>query len=39
MGLLFIYNVKRSSYSPRCGANSYKAGNDDIFSLFHAETD
>ena len=29
---------KRSDYSPR-GANSYKAGNDDVFSLFHAETD
>ena len=26
-------------YSPRSGANSYKAGNDDVFSLFHAETD
>ena len=29
----------RSDYSPRSGANSYKAGNDDVFSLFHAETD
>ena len=28
----------RSDYSPRSGANSYKAGNDDVFSLFHAET-
>ena len=29
-----------SDYSPRSGANSYKfAGNDDVFSLFHAETD
>ena len=30
---------KRSDYSPRSGANSYKAGNDDVFSLIHAETD
>ena len=29
----------RSDYSPRSRANSYKAGNDDVFSLFHAETD
>ena len=28
-----------SDYSPRSRANSYKAGNDDVFSLFHAETD
>ena len=28
-----------SDYSPGSGANSYKAGNDDVFSLFHAETD
>ena len=28
-----------TSYLPRRGANSYKAGNDDVFSLFHAETD
>ena len=31
--------ILRSDYSPRSGANSYKAGNDDVFSLFHAETD
>ena len=30
---------KESDYSPRSGANFYKAGNDDVFSLFHAETD
>ena len=29
----------RSDYSPHSGVNSYKAGNDDVFSLFHAETD
>ena len=31
--------ILRSDYSPRSRANSYKAGNDDVFSLFHAETD
>ena len=31
--------INGSDYSPRSGANSYKAGNDDVFSLFHAETD
>ena len=33
------YFYQRSDYSPRSRANSYKAGNDDVFSLFHAETD
>ena len=40
LGVCRLWGInKRSDYSPCSGANYYKAGNDDVFSLFHAATD